>query len=230
MNILIIPARGGSKRILRKNIKDFCGKPMIYWPIQIAKNSKIFDQIIVSTDDEEIADIAKGFGASIPFVRPPELSDDYCGINDVLSHAVSWLDDENYEINNVCCVYPTSVFFQTHELVEGYKALESGNWSYVFSATRFAYPIFRSFKQNKDGGVQMFFPEYYHSRSQDIPIAYHDAAQFYWAKPRTWKDKKRIFNQNSYPILLPNWRVQDIDDDQDLIRAELLFKTLMEMN
>ena len=174
--------------------------------------------------------IAKTFGASVPFMRPVDLSDDYCGINDVLSHAVSLLENKMDEINYVCCIYPTSVFIQKDELTQGFKQIRSGNWSYVFSATNYVYPIFRSFEQNEDGGVKMFFPEYYDSRSQDMPIAYHDAAQFYWAKPSTWKNKKKIFNQSSYPILIPNWRIQDIDDEEDFKRAELLFKMIWEMN
>ncbi len=230
MNIVIIPARGGSKRIYRKNIQNFCGKPIIYWPIKIAQKSKLFDKIIVSTDDREIAEIAKSLGAETPFYRPTKLSDDYCGVSPVLSHAILWLENKSYEIENVCCVYPTSVFLNKKDLIKGFDILTAGGWSYVFSATKFSYPIFRSFKKRGKAGVEMLFPEYYDSRSQDLPNAYHDAAQFYWAKPTTWKKEEKIFDKNSFPIIIPNWRVQDIDEEQDFKRAELLFKFLKKID
>ena len=226
MNILIIPARGGSKRIHKKNIREFCGKPIIYWPLKIAKDSKLFDKVIVSTDDYEIAEIAEDLGAEVPFLRPERLSDDYCGINPVLSYTISNMEKQSYRINNVCCIYPTSVFLEKNDLINGFEILQSGDWSYVFSATKFTYPIFRSFKKKSNGGVQMFFPKYYEKRSQDIPIAYHDAAQFYWANSETWKKEERIFSENSFPLILPNWRVKDIDDEDDFKSAELLFKIL----
>ena len=135
MNIAVIPARGGSKRIPRKNIKEFCGKPMIAWPIEAAKKSELFDRIIVSTDDDEIAKVAKSWGAEVPFVRPVELSDDYSGTSEVMAHAVSWMSKQGWKLNAVCCMYATSVFFTVDDLVKGFNALNSGKWSYTFSVT-----------------------------------------------------------------------------------------------
>jgi len=227
MNIAVIPARGGSKRIPRKNIKEFCGKPMIAWPIEAAKKSELFDRIIVSTDDDEIAKVAKSWGAEVPFVRPVELSDDYSGTSEVMAHAVSWMSKQGWKLNAVCCMYATSVFFTVDDLVKGFNALNSGKWSYTFSVTDFEYAIFRSFKETTNGGVEMFFPEHFEKRSQDLPIVLHDAAQFYWGKPDAWLNNLKLFENHSCPIKIPNWRTQDIDTEDDLKRAELLFKTIV---
>ena len=161
MNVAVIPARGGSKRIPRKNIKEFCGKPMIAWPIEVAKESGLFDHILVSTDDEEIAKVAKSCGAEVPFTRPADLSDDYTGTIEVIAHAVSWMHEQGWKPEAVCCIYATSVFVTKDDLKKGFDALSAGNWSYVFSVMDFEYPIFRSFRDNFDGGVEMFFPEYF---------------------------------------------------------------------
>jgi len=226
MNVAVIPARGGSKRIPRKNIKEFCGKPMIAWPIEVAKKSKLFDRIIVTTDDEEITKVAKSCGAEVPFIRPAELSDDYAGTTEVIAHAISWMYEQQWQPEAVCCIYATSVFLTVEDLKKGFDALSTGNWSYAFSVTNFEYPIFRSFKENPAGGVEMFFPEHFESRSQDLPIAYHDAAQFYWGKTEAWLKGLELFDKHSYPVKIPHWRVQDIDTTDDWKRAEILFKTM----
>jgi N-acylneuraminate cytidylyltransferase len=226
MNVAVIPARGGSKRIPRKNIKQFCGKPMIVWPINVAKQSKLFEHIIVSTDDEEIAEVAKSCGAEVPFMRLAELSDDYTGTTEVIAHAVSWMQKQQWEPKAICCMYATSVFFTVDDLKKGFDALSAGNWSYAFSATDFEYPIFRSFKNRPNGGVEMFFPEHFGKRSQDLPMALHDAAQFYWGKPEAWLNHLKLFDRHSYPVKMPRWRVQDIDMEDDWKRAELLFNTI----
>ena len=150
MNVAVIPARGGSKRIPRKNIREFCGKPMIAWSIEVAKQSKLFDRIIVSTDDEEIAKVAKFHGADVPFMRPVELSDDYSGTTEVMAHAVSWMQNQQWQPEAICCIYATSVFLTVEDLKKGFNALSVGNWSYAFSVTDFEYPIFRSFKKCSD--------------------------------------------------------------------------------
>lgn len=227
MNIAVIPARGGSKRIPRKNIKSFFGKPMIAWSIEAAIASGLFDQIIVSTDDQDIAEVARNYGAEVPFLRPADLSNDYAGTTEVIAHATQWLIDQGLSISAVCCIYATAPFVQVKDLIRGLQALESGRWSYTFSATDFAAPIFRAFTENSEGGVDMFFPEHFLTRSQDLPRALHDAGQFYWGLPSAWLEGKRIFDRHSLPILLPRWCVQDIDNEEDWIRAEMIAPMIM---
>lgn len=226
MKIAVIPARGGSKRIPRKNIKDFCGKPMIAWSIASAKASGMFDHIIVSTDDVEIAEVAKQWGAEVPFMRSAELSNDYAGTTEVIAHATQWALEQGWPVTAVCCIYATAPFLQVDDLKQGLEALESGDWEYAFAATDFAAPIFRSFKQRADGGIEMFFPDHFLTRSQDLPTALHDAGQFYWGRPSAWMEGKRIFDRHSMPIVIPRWRVQDIDEQDDWIRAEQSFNQL----
>ena len=226
MKIAVIPARGGSKRIPRKNIKNFCGKPMIAWSIEAAKASALFDHILVSTDDAEIADIAKEWGAEVPFMRPVELSDDHAGTTEVIAHATRWALEQGFDVDAVCCIYATAPFVQVDDIKRGLAALESGNWAYAFTVTDFAAPIFRSFKQNAEGGIEMFYPEHFSTRSQDLPTALHDAGQFYWGRPSAWIEGKRIFDRHSTPVVIPRWRVQDIDTQDDWIRAELYFNQL----
>ena len=223
MNVAIIPARGGSKRIPKKNIREFCGKPMIAWPIEVAKQSKLFDHILVSTDDEKIAEVAKSCGAEVPFIRPVELSDDYAGTTEVITHAVSWMHEQKWQPEAVCCIYATSVFLYKNDLVKGFEALNTGKWAYAFSVTEFESSIFRSFKEHPNNGVEMFFPEYFKTRSQDLPVALHDAAQFYWGKPEAWLQGMQLFGNHSCPVKISHWRVQDIDTEDDWKRAELLF-------
>ena len=230
MNIAVIPARGGSKRIPRKNIKDFCGKPMIAWSIEAAKATGLFDHIIVSTDDAQVAEIAREWGAEVPFIRPFELSDDYAGTTEVVAHATRWSIDQGWSVSAICCIYATAPFVQVDDLRRGLKLLESGNWAYAFSATDFASPIFRAFKQVAEGGVEMFFPEHFATRTQDLPIALHDAGQFYWGRPSAWTEGTRIFDRHSISVVIPRWRVQDIDNQDDWIRAELIYNQLKDSN
>lgn len=227
MNLAIIPARGGSKRIPRKNIRDFCGKPMIAWSIQAAQESGLFDQIIVSTDDDEIAEVAQFYGALTPFRRPPELSNDYAGTTEVIAHATQWALDQDLRLSAVCCIYATAPFARSDDFKTGLLLLQSGDWAFSFTATEFASPIFRAFKQDPDGGVEMFFPENFVKRSQDLPQALHDAGQFYWGVPAAWINGKRLFDRHSAPLIIPRWRVQDIDTEDDWIRAELLWQALI---
>ncbi len=226
MKIAVIPARGGSKRIPRKNLKDFCGKPMIAWSIEAAKASGLFERIIVSTDDAEIAEVARAWGAEVPFFRPVELSDDYTGTTEVIAHATHWVSEQGAPISAVCCIYATAPLIQVDDLARGWQALQSGNWAYAFSATEFSPSIYRAFRQHPQGGVEMIFPEYFKTRSQDLPIAMHDAGQFYWGRPFAWIQEVRIFDCHSIPIPIPRWRVQDIDDMDDWIRAEIIYKQL----
>lgn len=230
MNVAVIPARGGSKRIPRKNIKQFCGRPIIAWSIDVAKQSGLFERIIVSTDDKEIAEIAKSYGAEVPFMRSVELSNDYAGTTEVIADAVSWMHEHSWHPEAICCIYPTSVFLLVNDLKKGFDVLSTGNWLYAFSVTDFEYPIFRSIKEHPNGGVEMFFPEHFEKRSQDLPVAMHDAALFYWGKPNAWLNCMRLFDRHSYPVKIPFWRVQDIDTENDWKRAEILFTTIMQTN
>jgi pseudaminic acid cytidylyltransferase len=227
MRIAVIPARGGSKRIPRKNIKTFNGKPMIAWSIEAAKSSGLFERIIVSTDDAEIAEVSKQFGAEVPFTRPAELSNDFAATTEVIAHAAQWAIDQALDLESVCCIYATAPFVQVGDIKRGCEALDSGDWDYAFTVTDFAAPIFRSFKQTEQGGLEMFFPEYFGTRSQDLPVALHDAGQFYWGRPEAWMQGKRIFDDRSKPIVIPRWRVQDIDTLEDWDRAEILAPVIM---
>lgn len=229
MRIAVIPARGGSKRIPRKNIRDFCGMPMISWSIRAAQASGLFDIIMVSTDDAEIAGIARQYGAQVPFMRSTELSNDYAGTTEVIAHATQWALDQGFEVEAICCIYATAPFVQVDDLKKGLSALQSANWAYAFSVTDFSSPIFRSFKLTEEGGLEMFFPEYFETRSQDLPIALHDAGQFYWGRPSAWLENKRIFDKHSVPVMIPRWQVQDIDTQDDWKRAELMFNQLKEL-
>ncbi len=226
MKIAVIPARGKSKRIPRKNIKEFCGRPMLAWSIETAKASKLFDHIIVSTDDAEIATVSKTWGAEVPFMRPAELSNDHANTVEVIAHATQWGLQQGWMVSAVCCVYATAPFIQVEDLKRGLEALESGDWAYAFTVTDFAAPILRSFRKHSEGGVEMFFPEHFSTRSQDFQNAIHDAGQFYWGRPSAWMEGKQIFDRHSVPIAIPRWRVQDIDTQDDWIRAELIHNQL----
>jgi len=225
--IAIIPARGGSKRIPRKNIKDFFGKPLIAYSIEAALASKLFDKILVSTDDEEIANIAKKYGADIPFIRPKELSDDFTGTGDVVKHALEALKAEGETFDFVCTIYATAPLLQSKYLVEGYNALKNSTAINAFSATSMPFPIQRTFKVNDEGRCEMFTPEHYLTRSQDLEEAYQDAGQFYWTKTDQTSDTI-MFGQDSIPIILPRHLVQDIDTVEDWQRTEVMYKVLQE--
>jgi pseudaminic acid cytidylyltransferase len=219
--IAVIPARGGSKRIPRKNIRPFFGKPMIAWSIKAAQAAGLFERIVVSTDDSEIAQVARQWGAEAPFKRPAELASDEADAGAVISHATRWAMDQG-EVAAVCCILATAPFIQARDLEQGCRSLESGRWEFAFAATDYVAPIFRAFRESGNGGVEMFFPEHYASRSQDLPRALHDAAQFYWGRPSAWLEGKRVFERHSTAILVPRWRVQDIDTEEDWVRAELM--------
>jgi N-acylneuraminate cytidylyltransferase len=226
MNVAVIPARGGSKRIPRKNVRLFAGVPMIAHPIRCAIDSGLFDRVVVSTDDEEIARVAEQYGAVAPFRRPHDLSDDHTGTVPVVAHAVEWLRDNGASPTAVCCIYATAPFVRPGDLAEGRSLLSRGDWRYVFSATTFAFPIFRAFRERSTDGLEMFFPEHANTRSQDLPEALHDAAQFYWGRPDAWAGQELIFGCRSTIVRIPRWRVQDIDTPEDWERAEVLWRVL----
>tara|TARA_B100000787_G_scaffold169711_1_gene161897 strand:- start:1033 stop:1746 length:714 start_codon:yes stop_codon:yes gene_type:complete len=226
MNICVIPARGGSKRIPKKNIKDFFGKPLIAYSIEAALKSNLFQRVIVSTDDEEIAAIAGKYGAEIPFIRPKELSDDFTGLADVVNHAVDHLENLGEKYEYICTIFATAPFIQVRYLVKGYEALKSSDAVNAFSSASMPFPIQRSFKIDKNGRCKMFTPEHYATRSQDLEEAYQDAGQFYWTNRirQTQNDTKVVFSEISIPIILPRHLVQDIDTPEDWQQAELMFE------
>ena len=228
MNICVIPARAGSKRIPRKNIKEFNGKPIIAYSIEAALKSNCFSQVIVSTDDDEIIEVARKYGAEVSFVRPDELSNDYVGTIPVIKHTIEWMEDNNNYIENVCCLYATAPFIQSKIISKAYKQLKDSSADYCFSVTSFAFPIQRAIKIVRGYKVDMFYPEYLNIRSQDLEEAYHDAGQFYWGKAQAFKDELPIFSEVATPYVLPRYLVQDIDTMEDWIRAEAMHKVLQE--
>ena len=222
-NLAIIPARGGSKRIPRKNIKNFLGKPIIAYSIDIAQKSGLFDEIMVSTDDKEIAEVAFKYGAKIPFYRSKKNSDDYATTMDVIHEVINEYKKNNKTFENVCCIYPTAPLLQLNDLVNGYQMLQKDKNDIVYPITTFSYPILRSLIIDDSGNIKMKWPEYSTSRSQDLETAYHDCGQWYWYSNESLNSG--IFN-NIKPVILDGFRVQDIDNEEDWNLAELKYKIL----
>lgn len=227
MNIAIIPARGGSKRIHRKNIKPFCGKPLIAYSIEIAIESQLFDQIIVSTDDQEIAEVAIHYGAEVPFIRPAALADDHTGTGDVVEHAIKKIQETNKQYDYLCTIYATAPLLQKKYLIEAYNKLKNSEAQQAFSVASMPFPIQRCFKVNGNGRCEMFQPENFFTRSQDLQEAYQDAGQFYW-KNLTRPSTDITFGSESIPIILPRYLVQDIDTKEDWEQAELMYQLLQQ--
>jgi N-acylneuraminate cytidylyltransferase len=226
VNLAVIPARGGSKRIPRKNIREFAGKPMIAHSIECATGSGLFDRILVSTDDEEIREVALRSGAEVPFMRPAALADDHTGTTAVVAHAIKWIQSEGTVPAAVCCLYATAPFMRAEDLESGLRILVTGRWQFVFSATDFPAPVERAFRWRTDQGLEMLFAEQFAARSQDLGEIFHDAGQFYWGKPEAWLSQSRIFDTHSTIVRIPRWRVQDIDTPEDWEQAELLHQIL----
>jgi pseudaminic acid cytidylyltransferase len=220
MNIAIIPARGGSKRIPRKNIKEFCGKPMIAYAIMAAKESGLFDHIVVSTDDEEIAQIAKEWGAETPFVRPDELANDYTATVPVIAHAIEACQKIGLVFDDVCCIYPNVPFIQTSDLRGALECMRNGDADYCFPVTEYPSAVQRALKRLSDGKIQPFYPEFEKIRTQDLEPAYYDAGQFYWGKSQAWLTNPKV-HSDGLGYTIPNWRVVDIDTPEDWERAEI---------
>jgi pseudaminic acid cytidylyltransferase len=226
MKIAVIPARGGSQRIPRKNIRPFGGQPMIAWSIQAALQSGCFDQVLVSTDDTEIADISRAHGAQVPFMRPAELSDHHTGTTPVVAHAITWANTHLAPVTHACCIYATAPFLQPTDLQHGLELLHKNGADYAFSVTSYAFPIQRAIRITSEQRVEMLQPGMFNTRSQDLEEAWHDAGQFYWGQADAWLAQKPIFTQIATPVPLPRYRVQDIDTPEDWIRAEWMFKAL----
>ncbi|RXJ81100.1 pseudaminic acid cytidylyltransferase [Arcobacter sp. F2176] len=222
--VCIIPARGGSKRIPKKNIKDFFGKPLISYTIETALKSKLFDKVVVSTDDETIAQFAKEYGADVPFLRPVELSDDFTGTGAVISHALSFLKEQGEKYDYVCSIYATAPLLQVKYIQKGLERLQNSDAVNSFSATSMPFPIQRTFKIKNDR-CEMFWPENFSKRSQDLEEAYQDAGQFYW-KNLHKQSSDVMFGKDTIPIILPRYLVQDIDTLEDWERAEVLYEVL----
>lgn len=224
LNVAIIPARGGSKRIPKKNIKFFNGEPIIAWSIKAAKESKCFDRIIVSSDSEEILSIARKYGAETPFIRPKSISDDLTNTTQVINHSIEWLKNNNYDPDNICCIYPTAPFIQSKYIRIGLTLLEDKEINFSFPVTSYPYPIQRALKINNNK-ITMFYPKNKNIRSQDLEPSYHDAGQFYWGKASCWLKEKAVFSEFSAPIIIPRYLTQDIDTQEDWDTAELMFKS-----
>jgi len=220
--VAVIPARGGSKRIPRKNIRPFHGRPMLAWSIEAAKASGLFGRIVVSNDDDEIAEIARKWGAEAPFVRPPELADDHTPTPAVVRHAIEALGGQ---IACVCCLYPTAPLMQARYLREGFEVLKAHpNKSFALGVTSFAFPVQRAIRVGADGGLEALYPQYRETRSQDLGPAYHDAGQFCWGRTEAWLRGDVIFSSRTLPVILPRRLVQDIDTLEDWETAERLFE------
>ena len=227
MKIAIIPARGGSKRIPKKNIKEFSGRPIIAWSIEAAKMCKMFDRIIVSTDDYEIAAIAKQLGADVPFMRPKHLADDYTGTSAVVKDVIQNIHKNGEHVSYICCIYATAPFISSKYLIKAYQDLINQNKSYAFSVTTYSFPVERSFVINQSNVIENLFPDMTLSRSQDLQEVYHDAGQFYWGLADAFLNDLPIFSRHSIPIILPRYLVQDIDTIEDWKQAELMFESYL---
>lgn len=221
--VAIIPARGGSKRIPGKNIKLFCGKPMIVYSVEAARESGLFDRIIVSTDSTEIASVARECGAEVPFMRPPELSDDKASTDQVLQHVLKRLMEAGERVEQLCCIYATAPFIRAEYLREGQGLLRQRKATACFSVTTFPFPIFRSLKITDNGMLEMFWPEHRTTRSQELPEAYHDAGQFYWLDAAKYLEEGRLYSREAVPVVIPRYLVQDIDTMEDWETAERMF-------
>lgn len=223
MRVAVIPARGGSKRIRWKNIVSFHGKPIIAWSIEAAIQSCCFNRIVVSTDSEEIAEIARRHGAEVPFMRPRELADDHTGTVPVIRHAAEWFASHGTPADAICCIYATAPLVEPREIREGLILLNESKCDYVFTATAFSHPIQRAIRVDGDLRAKMFYPEHANTRSQDLEPAWHDAAQFYWGTSAAWQEQRRIFESNSRVVPIPRSRAHDVDTPEDLERLEMLF-------
>lgn len=226
-NVAIITARGGSKRIPRKNIKNFLGQPIIKYSIDAALQSGCFDEVMVSTDDKEIAGIAESFGATVPFLRSALTSNDFATTADVLIEVIGQYRGIGKQFDNFCCIYPTAPFVTASRLKMAIDILQTTNADSVLPVTKFSFPILRSLKIENEL-VKFNWPEYIHTRSQDLPAAYHDCGQFYALNTQKFLAGKKIFTDFTIPIEVPESEVQDIDNEEDWKIAEIKYAFLLE--
>lgn len=229
-NIAVIPARGGSKRIENKNSKHFCGKPIIAYSIEVALQSGVFDHVIVSTDDEHIAEIAREYGAEVPFMRPDYLADDHTGTTDVIEHAISEWQKMGNDVDLVACIYATAPFLQKEYIIEAISTLKNHpSKRAAFTVCKFNYPIQRSFTINlPENDVVPIDPSALPKRSQDLPSVFHDAGQLYLGQAEDFLAHRfDVFSDRAIPIVLPHYLVQDIDEEDDWIRAEYMYQAFI---
>lgn len=225
MNIAIIPARGGSKRIKKKNIKLFLDNPIIYYSITVAKKTNLFDKIVVSTDDTDIKELSLQLGAEVPFVREKKLSDDLTPTLPVICDTILKCKKFGYKFKNVCCIYPTAPFIRVEDITNTFNLLKENYDKFYFPVTEFPSSIYRSFTLKKNNEVSLLYPENEQKRTQDITKVFHDASQFYWASVNTWLNSKGI-HSNGIGYKIPNWRVVDFDTIEDWKRAEVIAESI----
>jgi len=222
MNLAVIPARGGSKRISSKNIRPFLGKPIIAYSIEAALDCGLFEQVVVSTDDEQVAEVARAHGGETPFVRPPELSDDHTGTNAVARHAIDWFRAQGHSVEHACCLYATAPFVDADALRRGYETFIESGAAFAFTVTSYPFPVQRALRLTEEGRIAPLCPESIMKRSQDLEEAYHDAGQFYWGRADAFVDDLTALLPQAAPIFVPRHRTQDIDTPEDWTRAELM--------
>lgn len=227
MKIAVIPARGGSKRIPRKNVKDFAGKPMIAWTIKVARESKLFDHVVVSTDDEEISRVATELGAETPFKRPMNLADDLTPTAPVVAHAVHFCRSMGWTVDYACCMYPCAPFMMVEDLVAAYGLIVQQQANFVYPVAEYPHPIQRAMRQLANGQMEFYSPQFELTRTQDLETSYHDAGQFYWGTASAWLEGKKM-HTDGIGMPIPNWRVVDIDTEDDWIRASYIFKSIFQ--
>jgi len=224
-NIAIIPARGGSKRIKRKNIRKFVNKPMLQYAVEVAQKSGVFEHIVISSDDQEILKFGKSIGAETPFRRPEELSDDYTATVPVIKHSIRFTEALGWKFSYVCCLYPCTPFIEATDLISCLSLLKSSGVDYALPVLEFSSPIQRAFNRQKDGVIQSIYPEFELKRTQDLVKSYHDAGQFYWGRKSAWLSNPKL-HSNSVGYIMPSWRVVDFDTEEDWTRGEMIYKAL----
>ena len=223
-NLCIIPARGGSKRIPLKNIKKFLGKPIIAYSIEAAIKSGLFDEVMVSTDDERIAYLSIKNGAQVPFLRSSENANDYATLADVLLEVIKKYAVNGKNVENICCILPTAPFVTEKWITEAFDKLVLENYDSVCPIVEFSYPILRALELTPDNNLQMIWPKYLRTRSQDLKSTYHDSGSFYWVKAKALINEKTLYCKNGGAMILPETEVQDIDTEKDWKLAELKYK------
>jgi pseudaminic acid cytidylyltransferase len=229
-NLAVILARGGSKRVPQKNLKMFCGLPMVAWPVRAAVQSGLFESVVISTDDEKIRDVAIAYGASAPFKRPAELSGDGVPSRAAEIHAIKEMSRTNGEYSAVCSLTGTSAFIGTEELRTGFSALCSGNWEFAISVLEYPHPPQRALRVASDHSLEMASPEYAGTRTQDLQARYHDAGQFYWGRPQAFLGGRSSLASRTIAVVLPRSRAVDIDTPDDWIIAEAVKRSLAQFS
>ena len=226
MKLCIIPARGGSKRIPRKNIRDFLGKPAISYAIEAALESELFDEVVVSTDDDEIAEISRLYGAITPFKRPEGISGDHTTTAEVLLHAVEWYEKKGQKVDEMTCIYPVNPFLNKDLLTEGYEQWKASAAQYCFAICEFQSAPQRAFKLTPEHRVESLYPEFRKTRTQDLDVAYFDAGMFYFCDTEAYKKDVPMHSCASHPYILPRHLAHDIDTEEDWSLAERFFKVI----